>query len=112
MAGAANESVITLTRGREQAIREVRVGFSNAVAGDYVQVFRKDSATTANERTDSHADSLNVLYAEGYFGNGDLVLSSQKSMMGGSDARGVGLIVRISSTQAGTAYINIAYDYA
>ena len=112
MSGAAKEEEITLNRGREQAIREIRATFANSSAGDYLQFFRKDSETTADERDDSHADSKGVLYGEGYFGNGDLVLSSGNTAAGrGNDSRGAKLRVRVNSTQVGTVYLNVVYDY-
>ena len=111
LSGAALETGFILNRGREQSIKEVRVVFANAAAGNYVQLFRKATASTSNEQDDSHADSLNVLVAEGYFVAGDLVLSSTRSASGMSDMRAGLLRIRINSAVSGTAYINIVYDF-
>ena len=113
MSGSANETIITLQRGNKQFIREIRVYFPNAAIGDYVQFFRKSSATTAAEQDASDTTSNQVLMGEGYFFNGDLLISDVMVSYYVRDAqlRTEKLIVRINSTQIGTAYLNIAYEY-
>jgi hypothetical protein len=113
MSGSASETAITLLRGTGQFIREIRAYFPNAVAGDYIQFFRKDTATTANQKDASNAASNQVLLGEGYFFNGDLVFSDMEITNNLRDAqlRTEALRVYISSSQSGTVYLNVLYEY-
>jgi hypothetical protein len=113
LSGSAVEDQFTLTRGTGQQIREVKISFANAVAGDYVQIFRKDTDSTANEQDDANAASLNVLFAEGYLDvNGSLTIPIYRATVQDFQLNTKKLSVLVSSTQTGTVYLNIAYEYS
>lgn len=110
MSGSAKETEVTLNRGTNQRISSVTVTFTAATAGDKIQLLRKDSASTSNERDDSHADSKGVLIAEGYVSNGTLDLEPYLKSSATS-GRNEKLRVYVNSTATGTVYLNIKYDY-
>lgn len=110
--GSAAEYAITLDRGTKQFVRRIDIIYPNVSNDDYIQVLRKDSATTANERTSSHADSVGVLVMEGYINSGVLDVDHAKQDVDNQDRVSAGLRVYLGGTlTAGTVYLNIVYDY-
>ena len=111
LSGSALETGFDLDRGTGQNVLEVDVAFANAAAGDFVQLFRKDTASTADEQDGSHADSVGVLIAEGYVTNGALKIVTADNNVQNKPLLTTQLRVRISSSQSGTAYIQATYEY-
>ena len=111
--GSAKEEAITLNRGSKWDIKEVRITAADAAAGSYIQLLRKASASTANERDDSHDDSAGVLIAEGYTSNGDIVFDfSDASRIGHTNMSSTALRLYLSlGSSSMTVYVNIKYVY-
>lgn len=103
--GVANDFGITLNRGDFQRIKEIRINAPSHAAGAFALVGRKATALSANERDDSHADSVGVLFAEGYLDNGDLVYTGQEF-----SSLGLRLYLDLGATSE-TVYVNVKYEF-
>ena len=105
--GSAAEFAITLDRGNDFSIQKIEVTAAMAEADASIQVCRKDSATSANERTSSHSDSDGVLWGDFHLSTG---LPFQRYDNSDLTALGLRLYMSLGST-AHTVYVNITYAY-
>lgn len=108
--GAVTEAAITLDRGTRWSIQRVEVYAPSAGEGSKIQIFRKSSATTANERDPSHADSKGVLMNEFYLDASNRSVRDMQENF--SDLGDTGLRIRMDlGSDAQIAYVNITYAY-
>jgi hypothetical protein len=113
--GTAKEVTLNLSKGSKWNIREVRVSFANYTAGAKITLCRKDSATTANNRTPTHADSSGVWVSDSYLDNGDIDAQDHSNSMkvqgwDGFRSEDARLYLDLGAN-SGTVYITTVYDF-
>lgn len=106
--GSAAGFAITLDRGAEWSIKKIQVYAANAGAGAYVQVLRKASASTANERDSSNTASKNVLIGEWYLSASN---EFEKRDFDDRSTVALRLYIDLDTTNSDTIYVNIEYAY-
>lgn len=110
-AGSNLETAFTLSRGTKWSIRRIEVYSANAAAGGFVQVFRKNTASTAAEQDVTDSGSVNVLIGEFYY---DAASTFKAVDLGDfTDLSNLGLRVRVASfgSITHTIYVNVTYAY-
>ena len=113
--GSAAEFAVTLDRGAKWDIKEIRITAAAAAAGSYVQVIRKSSASTANERDSSNSASDGVLIADGYTSNGDVVFPFGAGAYATGNRNLSDTPMRLYLSLGGssmTVYVNIVYEFS
>jgi len=106
---SAGETAITLDRGTKWSIKKISVYAANAQPDAYVQVLRKNSATTANERDSSHSDSKGVLFGEFYLST---TTTWEHPSYDDFGDKGLRLYIDLGTgASSDTVYLTIDYDY-
>ena len=117
--GSVIESALTLNRplvagasGR-WSIQQIQVYSVNAGAGGFIQVFRKDSGTTAAEQDVADANSVNVQIGSAYLIAGNWTKLDFSPTGDTSDMSELGLRTRIDAATATshTIYLNVTYFF-
>lgn len=101
---SASETTMSLSRGKYQRVKRVVVVHSSPSASDKFSVIRKNTASTSNERTPSHADSVGVLEGEQYLSAGALNISPDLF----SDET---LRLYLDFSSAGNVYVSVEYEF-